>query len=53
MNYKDFKIIKNSQTIQIKDINDKMVYWSRVYTNDETEVYAIGQKIIDTAMTLL
>ena len=28
MNYKDFKIIKNGQTIQIKDINDKMVYWS-------------------------
>lgn len=53
MNYKDFKIIKNGQTIQIKDINDKMVYWSGVYTNDEAEVYAIGQKIIDTAMTLL
>lgn len=44
MNYKDFKIIKNGQTIQIKDINDKMVYWSGVYTNDEAEVYAIGQK---------
>lgn len=53
MNYKDFKIIKNGQTIQIKDINDKMVYWSGVYTNDEAEVYEIGQKIIDTAMTLL
>lgn len=53
MNYKGFKIIKNGQMLQIKDPNDKNVYWSGVYTNDEAEVYAIGQKIINTAMTLL